>query len=94
MSEIFVPVRSSFENGNRFSGSCGPMRFMLTPNIVMSETKEINLSESLIRAQVWHGQLCLEKSTVEVEKDFPMDEEDVVNTIRLWLEEQSTAYNE
>ena len=53
MEEIFLPTLHSFENGNTFSGSCGPLRFFLYP------------SETVILAKIWHGPFCIEKSTVE-----------------------------
>lgn len=65
MKDIFLPTLRSFANNNTFSGSCGPLRFMLTPM----------LDESVITAQIWHGLLCLEKSTVEETRDFPLTEE-------------------
>ena len=65
----------SFENGNTFTGSYGSMRFKATPNVVMLTPKEVNLPESSIRAEVWHGPLCYEKSEMEDERTFPMSEE-------------------
>ena len=72
MEEIFLPVLHSFENNNVFSGSSGMLRFVLTPNVVMKNAKEADLEKSSILAQLWHGLYCLEKSTVEQEKVFPM----------------------
>ena len=65
MKEIFLPTLRSFTNNNTFSGSCGPLRFMLTPK----------LDGSVITAQIWHGPFCLEKSTIEETRDFPLTEE-------------------
>ena len=50
------------------------LRFVLTPNVVMKNAKEVDLEKSSILAQLWHGLYCLEKSTVEQEKVFPMSE--------------------
>ena len=73
--DLFLPVLHSFENGNTFTGSYGSMRFKATPNVVMLTPKEVNLLESSIRAEVWHGPLCYEKSEMEDERTFPMSEE-------------------
>ena len=73
--DLFLPVLHSFENGNTFTGSYGSMRFKATPNVVMLTPKEVNLPESSIRAEVWHGPLCYEKSEMEDERTFPMSEE-------------------
>ena len=40
MEELYLPTLHYFENKNRFSGSDGPLRFMLTPNVVMRNAKE------------------------------------------------------
>jgi len=87
MDEIYLPTLHFFENNNRFSGSCGALRFMLTPNVVMLNPKEVNLPESSIHGQIWHGQFCLEKSVVEEERDFPMSVEALMD-IRAWLSDK------
>ena len=61
MDEIYVPVLHFFENGNGFTGSAGALRFFLT------------VEEGEIRARIWHGPLCFEKSEVEREARFPLD---------------------
>ena len=86
MEEIFLPTLHYFENNNRFSGSAGMLRFMLTPKVEMLTPKEVNLEASSIHGQLWHGLYCLEKSTVEEEQDFPMSHEGLA-AIRQWLEE-------
>lgn len=72
MEEIFLPTLHSFENGNTFSGSCGPLRFFLYP------------SETVILAKIWHGPFCIEKSTVEQEREFPLRAEGI-EALRAWL---------
>lgn len=84
MAELYLPTLHYFENNNRFSGSDGPLRFMLTPNVVMRSPKEVELSESTIFGQLWHGPFCLEKSTVEQERTFPMSVKALAE-IRAWL---------
>ena len=86
MEELFLPTLHYFENNNRFSGSAGLLRFMLTPQVEMLTPKEVNLEASSIHGQLWHGLYCLEKSTVEEERDFPMSQEGL-GEIRRWLEE-------
>jgi hypothetical protein len=78
-AEIFIPVLHSFENGNTFSGSSGPMRFFLRP-----QTPEEG--EPVILAEVWHGIYCYEKSEIEARQTFPMTEEGR-EAIRTWLTE-------
>lgn len=70
--EVFVPVLHHFENGNVFTGSCGALRYKITPDIVMATPKEVNLAASKIRAEYWHGKLSYEFSQIEAEKIFPM----------------------
>lgn len=86
MGEIYLPTLHYFENKNRFSGSDGTLRFMLTPIVVMRNAKEVNLEESSIKGELWHGTLCYDKSTMEVEQMFPMSG-DGVEEIRRWLEQ-------
>ncbi len=74
MDEIYLPTLHAFENGNAFSGSSGPLRFMLTP------------TDTAIHAELWHGKLCYEKSTMEKTEDFEMTKEGI-EKIRAWLME-------
>ena len=82
---IFLPTLHYFENNNRFSGSFGLLRFMLTPEVQMKTPKEVDLEASSIHGQLWHGLYCLEKSTVESEETFPMSHEGL-QAMRQWLE--------
>ena len=86
MDEIFLPTLHYFENNNRFSGSAGQLRFMLTPQVVMKTPKEVDLEASSILGQLWHGPFCIEKSVVEAEREFAM-RQDALPEIRQWLEE-------
>ena len=71
---IFLPTRRMFENKNTFSGSFGNLRFFLYPDV---ETMTI-------LAKVWHGPLCIEKSTVEEEQEFPLSD-DGLAALRAYL---------
>lgn len=84
MAELYLPTLHYFENKNRFSGSDGKLRFMLTPSVVMRTPKEVDLEQSSILGQLWHGPFCLEKSSVEQERTFPMSVE-ALEDIRAWL---------
>ena len=86
MDDIFIPVLHSIENNNIFSGSCGTLRFVLTPEVVMENAKEVELNKSSIKGQLRHGPYCLEKSVVEQDRIFPMSEEGR-GQILAWLEE-------
>ena len=85
MAELYIPNLHSFAMGNIFTGSCGPFRFCIEPNVVKATQKEVDFASSGITAKYWHGPLCLEKSTVEEEKTFPMTEEGRV-AMKQWLE--------
>jgi len=73
--DLFIPTLHTFENNNIFTGSWGNLRFKITPEIVMATPKEVNLEESSMKAEYWHGQFCYEKSEIEAEQVFPMSPE-------------------
>lgn len=85
MTEIYLPTLHTFAMDNIFTGSCGLLRFKITPNVIMLNKKEVNMDESSIRAELWHGQLCYECSEVEQEKTFPMSEEGRLD-LQQWLQ--------
>lgn len=72
MQELFLPVLHSFENNNVFTGSYGELRFKITPSITMATPKEVDFEQSSMQAEVWYGQFCYEKSTVEDLAVFPL----------------------
>ncbi len=74
INEIYLPTLHAFENGNAFSGSAGLLRFMLTP------------SADTIRAELWHGKFCYEKSEMESTQEFSLSAEGLAS-LRAWLEE-------
>lgn len=74
-TRIYIPVQKAFENGNSFTGSAGQLRFLLEPQ------KE----EKLIRARIWYGEYCFEKSEVAGEQSFPLSDEGRMQ-LRDWLE--------
>ena len=85
--KIYLPVLHSFENDNVFTGSCGSLRFKITPNVIKANPKEVDMEASSITAEVWHGELCYEKSRIEAQQPFPMSPEGR-EAIRSWLEAQ------
>lgn len=87
-NEIFLPVLHSFENNNVFTGSFGNLRFKITPNVIMANAKEVDMEQSSVKAEYWHGAFCYEKSEIEAEKVFPMSEEGR-EAIRDWLWESN-----
>ncbi len=87
MAEVFIPTLHTFAMNNIFTGSLGLLRFRIAPNIVMATPKEVNMEESSITAQFWHGIYCYEKSEMEGEETFPMTEEGRL-AMKRWLEEQ------
>lgn len=88
MADIFIPTLHSFAMSNIFTGSCGLLRFRIAPNIVMLTPKEVNMEESSMTAQFWHGLLCYEKSEIEGTRDFPMTQEGRLE-MKAWLEAQT-----
>ena len=85
MAEIFLPTLHTFAMNNIFTGSCGAFRFRVKPNVVKNG-KEVNMEESSIFAQFWHGPFCYEKSEMEGENTFPMSQEGWM-ALKSWLEE-------
>lgn len=85
MNEIYLPVFHHFENGNVFTGSCGPFRYKITPNVVKATPKEVDHAASSIKAEYWHGPLSYEFSAIEAEKTFPMSPEGRAE-MQSWLE--------
>ena len=72
MEDFFIPVLRYFENNNIYTGSSGLMRYRVAPNIVMLTPKEVNMEESSMTAEYWHGVLCYEKSEIEDSRVFPL----------------------
>jgi len=86
MAEIYIPTLHTFAMSNTFTGSCGLFRFKITPNVVMATQKEVDYDASSITAEIWHSELCYEKSTVEETRTFPMSEEGRLE-MKTWLEQ-------
>ena len=85
--DIFLPTLHTFAMGNVFTGSCGALRFKIEPKVGKKEgsKKEVDMEKSTIFAELWHGPLCYEKSTMEQEATFPMSEEGRL-ALKAWLE--------
>lgn len=83
--ELFIPTLHSFAMNNVFTGSQGMFRFRIAPNVVKKSPKEVNMAESTITAEFWHGEFCYEKSQIEGNETFPMSEEGRAS-MKLWLE--------
>jgi hypothetical protein len=86
MADIFLPTLHTFAMNNIFTGSSGLLRFRIAPTVVMRTQKEVNMEESSMKAELWHGILCYELSEMELERTFPMSEEGRLEMKR-WLEE-------
>ena len=86
MAELFIPTLHTFAMNNIFTGSWESFRFRAVPNVVMRTPKEVDMENSSIRVEYWHGPLCYEKSTMEGERTFPMTEEGRTDMLR-WLTE-------
>lgn len=84
--DIFLPTLHTFAMKNPFTGSCGALRFKIVPKVEMLTPKEVDMENSSIFAEFWHGPLCYEKSTMEGEATFPMSEEGRA-ALKAWLEQ-------
>ena len=87
MVDIFLPTLHTFAMNNIFTGSWQAFRFRAVPNVIMKNPKEVDMEASSITAEVWHGELCYEKSRIEAQQTFPMSPEGR-EAIRSWLEAQ------
>ncbi len=74
MAELFLPTLHTFAMNNIFTGSMGPLRFRVKPNVVMLNPKEVDYAQSSIFVEYWHGPYCYEKSEMEGNETFPMTE--------------------
>lgn len=83
--EIFLPTVHTFENDNIFTGSCGLLRFRVCPNIV-KKGKEVDLEQSSMRCEFWHGEKCYELSEMEGAREYPISESGRAE-MKQWLEE-------
>lgn len=83
MSEIFLPTLHTFAMENVFTGSCGALRFKITPTVTKIG-KEVDFENSSIFAEFWHGPFCYEKSEIEGNETFPMSEDGRQNMLD-WL---------
>ena len=85
MQELYIPTLHTFAMNNIFTGSCGSFRFKIEPQVVKLTQKEVDFENSSIKAYIWHGPFCYEKSTMEGEATFPMSEEGR-EALKAWLE--------
>ena len=88
MDGIFLPTLHTFAMNNIFTGSLGPFRFRIVPKVVMLNQKEVNMEESSLEAEFWHGPYCYEKSQMEGSHSFPRSEEGR-QALKDWLESQA-----
>ncbi len=85
MAELFLPTLHTFAMNNIFTGSCGLFRFRAVPNVIMRTPKEVNMEESSITVEFWHGIFCYEKSEMEGKETFHMSEQGR-QAMKAWLE--------
>lgn len=84
--DIFIPTLHTFAMNNIFTGSWGNMRFRIAPSVTMKNPKEVDMENSSMTAEYWHGIFCYEKSTMEDSKTFPMSQEGRT-AMKKWLED-------
>ena len=87
MAEIFLPTLHTFAMDNKFTGSFGELRFKIKPTVVQSQVnpKEVDMEQSSMFVEYWHGPFCYEKSEIEGSATFPMSEEGRL-AMKAWLE--------
>ena len=85
MPDIFIPTLHTFAMKNMFTGSCGEFRFRIVPNVVMATPKEVDMEQSSMKAEYWHGPFCFEKRVMEGSQVFPMSQEGRA-AMKAWLE--------
>ena len=86
MAELFLPTLHTFAMKNSFTGSMGLLRFKVVPDVIMATPKEVDMENSSITVEYWHGPFCYEKSEMEGKEVFPMSEEGRA-AMKSWLEE-------
>ena len=72
---IYIPNLHSFAMNNVFTGSCGDLRFKITPKVTKKNSKEVDFEASSMDVEIWHGLFCYEKSEIEDSKNFPMSDQ-------------------
>ena len=92
MEALFLPVLHSFENNNVFTGSYGMLRFKVTPQITMKTPKEVDMEQSSMRCEFWHGLFCYEKSEMDGQETYPLTQEGI-DEMTQWLRELSDSHN-
>lgn len=85
--DVFLPTLHSFAMDNIFTGSWKSFRFRAAPTVVKKSAKEVDMEESFITVECWHGPFCYEKSEMEDRKVFPMSEDGIVQ-MKNWLIER------
>ena len=75
MAELFLPTLHTFAMNNTFTGSMGSLRFKVVPEVIMATAKEVDMENSSMTVEYWHGPFCYEKSEMEGKETFPMSEE-------------------
>jgi hypothetical protein len=71
-----IPTLLFFQNGSTFTGSLGTFRYKLKP------------ADGIIKAEIWHGQFCYEKSEMEDSSEFEISEDGRAKMIE-WLSEKT-----
>ena len=85
MAEIYIPTLHTFAMENKFSGSAGNLRFVITPNVAKKSKKEVDFDQSTLEAEYWYGPFCYEKSEIAGKNTFPLSEEGRLS-LKSWLE--------
>ena len=86
MPDLFIPTLHTFAMDNIFTGSWESFRFRGAPQVVKLTAKEVDMENSTIFVEYWHGPYCYEKSEIEGQNTFPMSEEGRL-AMKVWLEE-------
>lgn len=86
MPDLFIPTLHTFAMDNIFTGSWENFRFRAAPQVVKLNAKEVDMENSTIFVEYWHGPYCYEKSEIEGQNTFPMSEGGRA-AMKAWLED-------
>ena len=86
MDKIYLPTLHWFAMKNPFTGSFENFRYRVVPKVTMATSKEVDFENSSLFVEYWHGPFCYEKSTMEGENSFPLNE-DGREALKKWLTE-------
>lgn len=79
-AQCLIPELLYFQNGNTFTGSVSSpdekdFRYRLSPDKESGDGVGKAEPQKIIKAEVWYGPFCYEKSAIADQASFPMEEQ-------------------